>query len=110
MAFVAHDIPTGPTALNTRTVDHNTFACSITDATPDGCKTPEGVVKVNAALRIWEESHVDVANLAWIFMEEFGCRIVSTIPEAADAAILLQSAINDRFQKREAFLKVLEGR
>ena len=85
------------------------------DITPEGCKTPEGVEKVNTAMKAFQESREEVARLATLLVNQHKDDIkrqlkVSGEDEALDAFRDLIEAVDTRLEAQDAFLRAVVGR
>lgn len=77
------------------------------DITPVSLTTPEGITRVNLALRQFEDSTAIVANAATQFIKSHNWNV---LPEGVDDLAELREAILDREAKQDAMLRALAGR
>ncbi len=83
------------------------------DITPESLKTSEGAAKVTGALKAWEETHAEVANLAAQFVSTHGADMLHCMEMYQDACEdfwELRTAIEARAQKQDDFLRALANR
>jgi hypothetical protein len=87
------------------------------DITPGGCQTPEGNAKVNAAMKVFEESREEVARLATALLKNGtivdmmrSVLVAQDEQEAIDYLDSLTDAVETRLKAEEAFLCAVAGR
>jgi hypothetical protein len=87
------------------------------DLTPEGCKTPEGNARVNAALEVWQGHQANMANESASFFREFGDGILRGERPDAETFADLREAIGDLRETaknmataQEEFLRAVAGR
>ena len=83
------------------------------DVTPVGMKTPEGVARVNEALRAKEDATYNVANQTVHFLRACGNLVESALvgdDDAKEQYEELQDAVKQYQAATEAFLQALVGR
>jgi hypothetical protein len=86
----------------------------VIDITPEILKTPEGAAKVAKAMAEFEDATATVANESEAFLDSYSEEIAGMArgnnPEMIEAINDLNSAIENRRRKQEAFLRALAGR
>ncbi len=83
------------------------------DITPESVKTPEGAARVTKALKAWDETHAEVANLAAQFVDAHGAEVLHCMEMyegACEDFRELRTAIEARARKQDEFLRVLAAR
>jgi hypothetical protein len=78
------------------------------DITPESLKSPEDVARVNAAVKVFEDSGAEVANLATQFIEDWGTLIWREgTDETREDLDELKAAIARRATAQENFLRAM---
>lgn len=86
------------------------------DITPVGCKTPEGVKRVNEAMNAWQSYQADVANDAAALLKEFGPGLTLKPGGYGEEPVLqavleeLGERVKAMLKAQDEFLKALAGR
>lgn len=87
----------------------------IIDATPAGCKTPEGIARVNSLLEQLEYARTCFATQATLFVREFGDDIKHALDKHGDEEIIesfseLQELIANADGLHDEFRRAVAGR